>query len=55
MDDPYPLLRRKLTARQHRFGAIRTLTRYLCFESWEALMRFVLQSFEPALPQPETG
>jgi hypothetical protein len=31
------------------------LTSYLCFESWEALMTFMLQSFEPAPPQPETG
>lgn len=55
MDDQYPLLRRKLPSRQRRFGDIRTLTRDLCFERWGALMTFMLQSFEPALPQPETG
>ncbi|MGB5064395.1 MAG: hypothetical protein WBQ37_11600 [Candidatus Competibacter sp.] len=55
MDGHYPLLRRKLPSRQCLFDDIRTLTSDLCFESWEALMAFMLQSFEPALPQPETG
>ena len=55
MDDQYQLLRRKLPSRQRLFGDIRTLTSYLCFENWEALMTFMLQSFEPAPPQPETG
>ena len=55
MDDQYPLLRRKLPSRQRLFSDIRTLTSYLCFESWEALMTFMLQSFEPAPSQPETG
>jgi len=55
MDDQYQLLRRKLPSRQRWFGDIRTLTSYLCFESWEALMTFMLQNFEPAPPQPETG
>ena len=51
----YQLLHRKLPSRQRLFGDIRTLTSYLCFENWEALMTFMLQSFEPAPPQPETG
>ena len=55
MDDKYQLLRQKLPSRQRLFSDIRTLTSYLCFESWEALMTFMLQSFEPAPPQPETG
>ena len=55
MDDHYQLLRRKLPSRQRLFSDIRTLTSYLCFESWEALMTFMLQSFKPAPPQPETG
>ena len=55
MDDQYQLLRRKLPSRQRLFSDIRTLTSYLCFESWEALMTFMLQSFEPAPLQPETG
>ena len=55
MDAPYPLLRRKLPSRQRLFSDIRTLTSYLCFESWGALMTFMLHSFEPAPPQLETG
>jgi hypothetical protein len=55
MDDSYQLLRRKLPSRQRLFSDIRTLTSYLCFESWDALMTFMLQSFEPAPPQLETG
>jgi hypothetical protein len=55
MDDQYQLLRQKLPSRQRLFGDIRTLTRYLCFENWDALMTFMLQSFEPAPPQLETG
>jgi len=55
MDDQYPLLRRKLPSRQRWFSDLRTLTSYRCFESWDALMTFMLHSFEPAPPQLETG
>ena len=55
MDDKYQLLRQKLPSRQRLFNDIRTLTSYLCFETWEALMDFMLQSFEPAPPKPTTG
>jgi hypothetical protein len=55
MDDQYQLLRQKLPSRKRLFSDIRTLTSYLCFENWGALMTFMLQSFEPAPPQPETG
>ena len=55
MDDKYQLLRQKLPSRKHLFGDIRTLTSYLYFESWDALMTFMLQSFEPAPPQLDTG
>ncbi len=55
MDDHYQLLRQKLPSRQRLFSDIRTLTSYLCFESWGALMTFMLQSFKPAPPPPETG
>jgi hypothetical protein len=54
-DDPSPLRRRKLPARPRLFSDIRTLTSYLCFGSGEALMTFMLPSFEPAPPQLETG
>ena len=55
MDDQDQLLRQKLPSRQRLFSDIRTLTSYLCFESWEALMTFMLQSFELTPPQRETG
>ncbi len=55
MNDQYQRLRQKLPSRQRLFSDIRTLTSYLCFESWDALMTFMLQSFEPAPPQPDTG
>jgi len=35
MDDQYRLLRQKLPSRQQLFDDLRTLTRYLCFESWD--------------------
>jgi len=38
MDDQYGLLRQKLPSRQQLFDDLRTLTRYLCFESWDDLM-----------------
>ncbi len=55
MDDKYRLLRQKLSSRRRLFNDIRTLTSYLCFETWEALMDFMLASFEPVTAQPETG
>ncbi|MFO1433981.1 MAG: ISNCY family transposase [Candidatus Competibacteraceae bacterium] len=55
MDDQYQLLRQKLPSRQRLFSDIRTLTSYLCFESWGDLMTFMLRSFEPAPPPLETG
>ena len=56
MDDKYQLLRRKLPSRQRLFNDIRTLTSYLCFDSWEALMDFMLKSFDPLPPaEPKTG
>lgn len=54
MDDKYQLLRKKLPSRKRLFNDIRTLTSYLCFETWGALMDFMLQSFEPAPPKPKT-
>ncbi len=55
MDDQYQLLCRKLPSRQRLFGDIRTLTRYLCFESWGALMTFMLQSFDQLFHNPKPG
>ena len=55
MDDKYPLLRQKLPPRQRLFNDIRTLTSCVCFQSWDALMDFMLDSFKPSPAQPETG
>ena len=55
MDDKYQLLRKKLPSRKRLFNDIRTLTSYLCFETWEALMDFMLKSFDPPPPKPKTG
>ena len=55
MDDKYRLLRQKLSSRQRLFNDIRTLTSYLCFETWEALMDFMLNSFESPPPEPKSG
>jgi len=55
MDDKYQLLRKKLPSRKRLFNDIRTLTSYLCFQSWDALMDFMLDSFTRSPAQPETG
>ncbi len=56
MDDRYQLLRQTLPSRRRLFNDIRTLTSYLCFDSWSALITFMLQSFQPAPPPPpDTG
>jgi hypothetical protein len=54
MDGKYRLLRQKLP-RQRLFNDLRTLTSYLPFQSWETLMDFMLQSFEPVPVAPDTG
>jgi len=55
MDDKYQLLRKKLPSRKRLFNDIRTLTSYLRFETWEALMDFMLKSFEQPPPNPKSG
>jgi len=56
VDDKFQLLRQKLPPRRRLFDDTKTLTSYLCFDSWEALMDFMLESFKK-LPPPkqETG
>ena len=56
MDDKFQLLRKKLPSRRRLFDDIKTLTSYLCFDSWDALLDFMLESFKkPPPPKPETG
>ena len=54
-DDKFQLLRKKLPSRKRLFNDIKTLTSYLCFDSWEALMDFMLESFNHPPPKPKTG
>lgn len=44
----YLLLRKELATRQTFFQDIRTLTRYLFFNSWEALLEFMITQLELA-------
>ena len=54
-DDKFQLLRQKLPSRRRLFDDIKTLTSYLCFDSWEALIDFMLESFNRPPPEPKTG
>ena len=46
MDSQYQLVRQALGARKTFFHDIRALTRYLFFESWDALLRFMMRGLE---------
>jgi hypothetical protein len=46
MDSRYQLVRQALGARKTFFDDIRALTRYLFFESWEALLSFMMRGLE---------
>jgi len=52
MDANYRCLRQFLP-RKRFFNDLRTLTCYLCFDSWDALMVFMIQALE--LEPPDTG
>ena len=45
-DDKYALLRRVLARRQTFFDDLRTLTRYMVFDSWDHLLDFMLRGLE---------
>ena len=55
LDDRYRLLRQQLPSRQRLFNDIRTLTTYLCFDSWAALTEFMLDSCNRPPSRPTTG
>jgi len=48
MDGNYVLLRQKVPSRQRLFNDIRALTTYFCFDSWEALVAFMLEGWSQA-------
>jgi hypothetical protein len=60
MDDKFCLLRQKLPSRRRLFDDMKALTTYLCFDSWEHLIDFMLEgwSYRPESrivrpPKPE--
>jgi hypothetical protein len=46
MDSKYQLVRSKLPTRKTFFDDIRALTRYICFDSWNALLNFMIRGLE---------
>ena len=46
IDKRYQRLREHLGARQTFFNDIRALTRYLCFDSWDHLLNFMIEQLE---------
>ncbi len=46
MDKKYELIRSELPTRQTFFDDIRALTRYIYFESWDAMLTFMLHGLE---------
>ena len=54
LDSTYQLLRTTLGTRQTFFNDIRTLTRYFVFDSWDHLLRFMMQQLE-IQPPPNTS
>jgi hypothetical protein len=51
MDEKYNLLRRELPTRETFFQDLRALTRYIFFDGWEELLRFMIKGLELELPQ----
>jgi len=45
-DDRYRLIRKKLPTRKTFFDDIRALTRYICFNSWDHLLNFMMEGLE---------
>lgn len=52
-DNAYKLIRHKLPTRKTFFDDLRALTRYMCFENWSSLMRFMMNGLE--ISEPNTG
>lgn len=55
MDNQYCQLRQKLPSRQRLFNDIRALTSYICFESWDALLNFMLKGWSSRVPARNSG
>ncbi len=50
MDDRYRMIRKELPTRKTFFDDIRALTRYICFDSWEHMLRFMMIGLEIEFP-----
>lgn len=55
MDDKYRLIRQTLPTRKTFFDDIRALTRYFCFDSWDALLRFMMTGLEIEVEIADSG
>jgi len=51
-DQCYALIRNSLASRKTFFDDLRALTRYMVFDSWQKLMKFMLEGLD--IPIPET-
>jgi Transposase DDE domain len=54
VDTRYQALRAHLVARQTFFNDVQTLTRYLCFASWDHLLTFMMTQLELSIPPAPT-
>ncbi len=46
MDEKYQLIRDNLPTRKTFFDDIRALTRYICFDSWDEMLTFMMHGLE---------
>ena len=51
-NDAYRLLRETLAVRRTFFNDLKALTRYIVFDSWDALFSFMLDGLELSIPPP---
>jgi len=51
IDKCYRLLRSELPSRKTFFDDVRALTRYICFESWQQMLEFMLHGLEIPIPE----
>lgn len=50
MDEKYKAIRDDLPNRKTFFDDVRALTRYMCFDSWDALLTFMMEGLELEVP-----
>jgi len=53
MDEKYKLIRKTFPTRKTFFQDIRALTRYICFDSWNQLMIFMLRGLKLKIPSEQ--